>query len=229
MSSFFAFLAVSCALTLGRPLGAQERPDALQSYRNGRYLEGQGRTTAAGEFYDTAVAICRNEIDSKASTTDTYVVMTWALRRQNKHDEVIRWAEAGIKAHGNDFRIIETMGEAYFYLNNYEASLRSMEQYVNALPQGDNASTAYFYIGEIYRALRKFRYADIAYTTAVRLEGGVAMWWYRLGLSREGAGDYQAAVTAYEQSLRLDPAYVQANEALLRSRTAVDSAAAGSA
>jgi cytochrome c-type biogenesis protein CcmH/NrfG len=93
-----------------------------------------------------------------------------------------------------------------------------MQRYVNALPQGDRASVAYFFIGEIYRLSGKWRHADIAYTTAVRLEPGSALWWYRLGSVRESAGENAFAVEAYERALTLNPNYREASEALTRAR-----------
>jgi tetratricopeptide (TPR) repeat protein len=196
----------------------QSRPDALQNYRVGRDLEARNRMEEANAYYNEAVRICLDEIAQNAANMDSYTVLTWALRRQEKYAEVIIWGERGLNVNGSDYRIIETMGEAYFYLNNFEDSLRFMQRYVNSFPQGDRASVAYFFIGEIYRLQRRFRHADIAYTTAVRLEGGSALWWYRLGSVRESAGEYVPAAEAYEQALRLNPNYPGANEGLERSR-----------
>jgi tetratricopeptide (TPR) repeat protein len=110
------------------------------------------------------------------------------------------------------------MGEAYFYLYNYPESLRFMQRYVNALPQGDRASVAYFFIGEIYRLQGQYLHADIAYTTALRLEPGADLWWYRLGSVREASGDIAPAIEAYERALRLNPNYREATEGLARVR-----------
>jgi tetratricopeptide (TPR) repeat protein len=110
------------------------------------------------------------------------------------------------------------MGEAYFYLGNFDASLRYMQLYVNDVPSGDRTSVAYFFIGEIYRCQKKYRYADIAYTTAVRLTPGMALWWYRLGTVRESIGDYSFASEAYERAVKIDPGYSQAATALERTR-----------
>jgi cytochrome c-type biogenesis protein CcmH/NrfG len=79
-------------------------------------------------------------------------------------------------------------------------------------------SVAYFFIGEIFRVQQKFRSADIAYTTAVRLEPGLALWWYRLGSVRESVGDYTPAIEAYERALRINPNYREATDGLARSR-----------
>jgi tetratricopeptide (TPR) repeat protein len=196
------------------------QPDALRSYRIGRDLEARNRAEAAGTYYDEAVRICTEEIARNPSNMDSYTVLTWTLQRQGKYAEVISWGDRGLRINANDYRIIETMGEAYFYLNNHNNSLRYLQRYVNALPQGERAATAYFFIGEIFRLGRKFQHADIAYTTAVRLEPNIALWWFRLGAVREASGDFAPAIEAYEQAVKLNPSYRDAAEGLNRSRRA---------
>ncbi|MDR2618148.1 MAG: tetratricopeptide repeat protein [Treponema sp.] len=194
------------------------RADALQNYHTGRDLESRNRVQEAEVYYDEAVRICTDEISRNAATRDTYTVLTWALQRQRKYADVITWGDRGLRLFADEFRIVETMGEAYFYLDDYASSLRYMQRYVNAMPQGERASVAYFFIGEIFRLQRQFRRADIAYTTAVRLEPVLALWWYRLGSVREAVGDYAPALEAYERAVRLNPGYREANEGLNRVR-----------
>ena len=91
-----------------------------------------------------------------------------------------------------------------------------MQRYTNALPQGDRASVAYFFAGEIYRLTQKYRHADIAYTTALRLEPNLALWWYRLGSVREELGDKNPAIDAYQQVLRINPNHSEARNRLAR-------------
>jgi tetratricopeptide (TPR) repeat protein len=194
------------------------RPDALRSYRIGRDLEAQNRADEANQYYNEAAQICLDEINPNATNMDSYTVLTWTLQRQRKYAEVISWGNRGLRVNGSDYRIIETMGEAYFYLDRFEDSLRSMQRYVNSVPQGERTPVAYFFIGEIFRLQRKFFKADIAYTTAVRLDPGSALWWYRLGSVRESVGDLSPAVEAYQQALRLNPNYREARDGLERSR-----------
>jgi tetratricopeptide (TPR) repeat protein len=194
------------------------RLSAAQNYRIGRDLEARDRLEAAESYYNEAVRICNDEISKNAATRDTYAVLTWALQRQRKYAEVISWGAKGLSLYADDYRIIETMGEAYFFLKDYKRSLQFMQRYVNSLPQGERASVAYFFIGEIYRLERKFRHADIAYTTALRLNPGLILWWYRLGMVREAAGEYAPAMEAYERALRLDPNYQDAVNGLTRLR-----------
>lgn len=192
--------------------------NALRSYRTGRDLENRNRLSEAENYYSEAVRTCNEEISRNTATRDTYTVLTWTLQRQRKYADVITWGERGLRLFADEYRIVETMGEAYFYLDDHERSLRFMQRYANSVPQGERSSVAYFFIGEIYRLRKQFRHADIAYTTAVRLEPGLALWWYRLGSVREAAGDYSQAIEAYERALRLNPNYREANDGLARSR-----------
>jgi tetratricopeptide (TPR) repeat protein len=196
----------------------QPRPDAAQNYRIGRDLEARSGIQAAAGYYDEAVRICMDEIRQNAATMDTYTVLTWTLRRQQKYAEVISWGERALRIRDNEYRIIETMGEAYFYLNDYPNSLSFMQRYVNGLPHGERAAIAYFFIGEIFRIQGKFRHADISYTTALQLDPNTSLWWYRLGSVREAVGEYGPAIQAYEQALRLNPNYSEASQGLERSR-----------
>jgi cytochrome c-type biogenesis protein CcmH/NrfG len=91
-----------------------------------------------------------------------------------------------------------------------------MQRYASALPQGERISVAYFFIGEIFRMRRQYRHADIAYTTAVRLEPNIALWWYRLASVRESSGDYPPAAEAYQRSLRLNPNHSESTAGLAR-------------
>jgi tetratricopeptide (TPR) repeat protein len=192
--------------------------NAMQNYQLGRDLEAQNRMGEADAYYNTAIRICQDEVSRNNAARETYTVITWALRRQNRYADVIIWGERGLRLYPDEYRILETMGEAYFYLDDYTRSLSFMQRYVNAVPQGERSSVAYFFIGEIFRITQKFRHADIAYTTAVRLEPGIALWWYRLATVRESAGDREPAVEAYQQAVKLNPGYREASEGLARLR-----------
>jgi tetratricopeptide (TPR) repeat protein len=196
----------------------QPGPDALQNYRIGRDLEARNRYAEASNYYNEAIRLCTEELRRNNANMDSYTVLTWALLRQRRYAEVITWGDRALAIKSNDYRIIETLGEAYFYLNDYEHSLIMMQRYTASMPRGDRASTAYFFMGEIFRNRQKYLHADIAYTTAVTLEGGIFLWWYRLGTVREAAGEYASAIAAYEKVLGLNPNHREASEALERTR-----------
>ncbi|MDR2259040.1 MAG: tetratricopeptide repeat protein [Treponema sp.] len=219
----FVFLSVSAfSQTPGSgpaDSGTGETPlSAMRNYLLGRDLEARNRMAEAETYYNEAIRLCQNEVSRNAATRDTYTVITWALQRQRKYADVITWGERGLHLYPDEYRIIEIMGEAHFYLNDYDRSLSFMQRYVNALPRGERVSVAYFFIGEIFRLRQQYLHADIAYTTAVRLEPGLALWWYRLATVRESAGDKSPAIEAYERALRLNPNYQEASAGLARIR-----------
>jgi len=210
-------LLLSFEIAAQAPGGTGTQPlTAMQNYRRGRDSEAQNRMSEANTYYNEAIRICQAEVSRNAATRDTYAVITWSLQRQNKYTEVIIWGERGLRLFPDDYRIIETMGEAYFYLRNYERSLSFMQRYTNALPEGERASVAYFFIGEIFRLTQRYRHADIAYTTALRFEPGIALWWFRLASVREQAGEHRPAIDAYQQAVRLNPNYREAIDGINR-------------
>ena len=189
---------------------------AMQNYQIGRDLESRNRTGEAEIYYNEAIRICQDEVSRNEATRETYTVITWTLRRQNKHADVITWGERGLRIYADEYRIVETMGESWFYLGDYSRSLSFMQRYTNAVPQGERTSVAYFFIGEIFRITQRYRHADIAYTTAVRLEPSMSLWWFRLAEVREASGDITPAIEAYQQAIRLNPNYREAAEKLTR-------------
>jgi tetratricopeptide (TPR) repeat protein len=224
MKSFRICIVVFLSFVAGLLFAQSDpRPDALARYQSGREQEAAGRLADADTSYSEAIRICQTEINQRIATSDTYTVMCWALQRQKKYGEVISWGDNGLRLYPDDYRINEIMGEAYFYLDDYDNSIKALQRYVNALPRGSRASTAFFFLGEIYRIQGKFLKADMAYTTAVRQEAGIALWWYRLGLAREGARDYTAAVEAFQRALSINPSYLEASNALARSRARINS------
>ena len=192
--------------------------NAAEIYNNARSLEGRGFMQEAQSQYEQAARICIDEISQNNASRETYTILTWTLLRQKKYSDVIVWGERGVRIYAEEFRILETMGEAYFYLDDFENSLKFMQRYVNSMPRGDRVSVAYFFKGEIYRLQEKFFLADMAYSTAVKLQPEIALWWYRLGTVQEKAGDVKTAAEAYEQALRLSPGYQAASDGLKRVR-----------
>jgi tetratricopeptide (TPR) repeat protein len=193
-----------------------EKESALTIYQTGRDLEARNRRAEADPYYNEAIRICNEEVARNEATSETYTVISWTLLRQNKYADVVTWGERGLRLYPNEYRIIEALGEAWFYLGDYKRSLSFFQRYTSVIPNGERTSIAYFFIGEIYRLTQRYRHADIAYTTAVRLSPNVPLWWYRLALAREGAGDRDQAIEAVQRAISLDPNYQNAIDALAR-------------
>jgi tetratricopeptide (TPR) repeat protein len=186
---------------------AHVRPDALQENRNGNY--------------EQAVSICRTEITSDPNNLEAHVVMCWSLIRLGRYQEAGTYAGAARNISRYDARIIEILGELSYYEGRNNEALQYFQEYVNLAPEGQRIDMVYYFIGEIYIRLGRFRHADIALSTAVHWVPGNAAWWTRLAYARESAGDLSDAVTAYEKALSLDSQLADARRGLERSRQAL--------
>ncbi|MDR2631429.1 MAG: tetratricopeptide repeat protein [Spirochaetaceae bacterium] len=186
---------------------AQNKPDAVRAYRNGNY--------------EQAVSICLNEIAANRNNIESYVVICWSLIRLNRFEEAQTYAQTGRNLSRYDPRIIEILGEInYFQGSNHEA-LSYFQEYINLAPEGQRIEMVYYFMGEIFIRLGRFRHADIALSTAVHRVPENAAWWTRLAYARENAGDLSEAAVAYERALSLDAQLSDARRGLDRIRQAL--------
>jgi len=200
----WAAAAFSLALA---PLAAQTGPDALKEYQAGRY--------------EQSVTICKAEIAGKPGNLDPYVVLCWSLIRLGRYAEARGYAETGQSLSRHDSRVIEILGEVAYYEWRNNDPLGYFQEYVTLAPAGQRIDQVYYFLGEIYIRLGRFRLADIALSTAVHWVPGNASWWTRLAYARENAREYVLAVTAYEKALALDPQLSDARRGLERTLTAM--------
>jgi predicted Zn-dependent protease len=122
-----------------------------------------------------------------------------------------------------DPRVIEILGEINYYEGRNAEALQYFQEYINLAPEGQRIETVYYFLGEIYIRLGRFRHADIALSTAVHWMPGNASWWTRLAYARESAGDLQEAVAAYERALSLNSQLTDARRGLTRVRQSLNS------
>jgi len=195
--SLGAFVAPSALL-------AQNRPDALQEYRNGNY--------------ERSIAICKDEIAANPKSIESHVVICWSLIKLGRYAEAMTYARAGRNISRYDVRIAEILGEICYYQGQNNEALQYFQEYVNLAPEGARIDTVYYFLGEVYIRLGRFRHADIALTTAVHWLPGNAAWWTRLAYARENAGDLREAVAAYEKALSLNSQLSDARRGLDRVR-----------
>jgi tetratricopeptide (TPR) repeat protein len=202
-------------LWLSGPVFAQTRPDALREYRNGNF--------------EQAVGICKNEIGANPANMDSHVVICWSLIGLERYAEARGYAEAGRGISRYDPRITEILGEIAYYEGRNNEALQFFQEYVTLNPEGQRIDMVYYFIGEIYIRLGRFRHADIALSTAVHWVPGNAAWWIRLAYARENAGnlgdlgDLAAAAAAYEKALSLNSRLADARRGLDRVRLALAS------
>lgn len=194
-------LTFACLFIAGFSIHAQTtaNADALVLYHNGKYME--------------SIKVCEDELKVNPKRIDSYVVMCWSLVKNKQYNEAEQRALEGLKISSFDLRLIEILGEAYYYLGKNEGALEQFEKYVSgAKENGARVGTAYYFMGEIYIRQARYQHADIALSTAVKKEPLLANWWVRLGYAREMAGNNIEALSAYDEALRLNESSVDATQ-----------------
>ena len=204
----YKFFLACFLLSFSFAANAQNRPpDALAEYRLGNF--------------ERAIQICREEIEENPANLESHVVVCWSLLRLNRYEEALRFARAGRTLNRYDPRIIEILGEIYYYQGLNNDALQYFQEYANLAPEGQRIDLVYYYMGEIFIRQGKFRHADIALSTAVHWLPGNAAWWVRLAYTRENAGDFNSAIEAYERALSLNSQLTDAQRGLDRIRRAM--------
>ena len=179
---------------------AQDRPDALQLYKDGRYEE--------------SVQVCLSELQGMPRNMDSYTVMGWSLLALRRYDESLAKAREAMAITPYDHRIVQIAGEALYFLGKNEEALGYFEQYATLAPVGPRIATVYYQMGEIFIRLEQFNNADMAFSTALHFDGQNARWWSRLGYARETGGDLAGAQSAYENALKLNSNLTDAQRGL---------------
>jgi len=188
-TSLYILAALLCAISV-LPVSGQTKADALELYRSGQFTE--------------AVDVCLAEIADQPDNLESHVVLCWALVEAKRYEEADTWAEKGRTLSKYDPRLIEIQAEAKYYRGINDQSLRLFQEYISYAPNGSRIAPTYYFMGEIYLRLSKFRHADMAFSAALQLEGMNAAWWVRVAYAREMAKDYRYALDAYNKALELN-------------------------
>ena len=192
--SFLCLCMLLCALSL---LG-EEKPDALALYNQKKYAE--------------SAQICLKEIEETPKNMDSYIVLGWALLGQKKYSDAAKYAEMGMKVSRYDPRNLFTAAEAYYYIGDNKKALKYLEEYAQIANKTTDKRLKhiYYFMGEIYIRKSEYSSADMAFSTALHYDNKVADWWARLGYAREMSKNYEWALEAYENALKLEPNHTEA-------------------
>jgi tetratricopeptide (TPR) repeat protein len=179
---------------------SQEKKDALKLYKEAKYQE--------------SIEVCKLEIAEMPGNMDSYTVLGWSLLALGRFDEAITQANTALAAAPYDHRIIAIKGEALYHTGKNREALKWFEQYINISPNDKKLPNIYSLIGEVYLRLGEYNNADIAFSTALHFDNKKATWWARLGYTREMSKEYQWALEAYENALKLSPDLLDAKRGL---------------
>jgi tetratricopeptide (TPR) repeat protein len=186
---------------------AQDKPDALKLYNEGKY--------------DEAVKVCLDELKETPKNMNSYAVLCWALLAQKNYKDAASYAEKGLKVSRYDRRVLDSAARAYYNMGENKKALSYFEDFAMIAPTTDDVKMIYYYMGEIFIRLAEFNNADIAFSTALHYDNKQAGWWARLGYAREMAKDFQYAAEAYENALKLNPGLAEAQRGLTNAKEAM--------
>ncbi len=184
---FFALFIFCCTL-----FAQEAKPDALKEWRNGNYA--------------SAISICEQELEENSSNIESYVVLCWSLISSRQYRQAELRAKQALRINPNEARIYEVLAEAEYYLDKNADAISHFQTYIaNSKDNHERRGRAYYMMGEIYIRQAQYEHADIALSTAVRVEQHPSdFWWTRLGYARECIADYANAIIAYDQALKLN-------------------------
>ncbi len=187
---------------------------ALSLFWEGRRLEmAETRQTDSQNAFMRSLAMTERLLATDSANPELQTLKTWNLFRLRRFVDTVVYAQSVLNSR-QDWRILETMAEALYFLGKNEEALTAFSRYFVQAPENDDRrSSAYYYVGEIYLRLKKYEHADIALSTAVALERNMYYWWYRLGVVKELLGQYRRAYEAYSQALELRSGFVPAKDA----------------
>ena len=175
-----------------------QKQDALVLYHNGKYRE--------------SIQVCEEELKTDPTRIEAYVVMCWSLVKNKQYAEAEQRATDGLVISPYDYRLIEILGEARYYLGKNAGAMEQFQKYVaSTQDNGSRVGSAYYFMGEIYIRQGRYQHADISLSSAVKKEPLIDNWWIRLGYAREMAGNYLEALEAYDEALRLNSSSVDAS------------------
>ena len=97
---------------------AQEKPDALKMYVEGNYAQ--------------AIKVCESEIAATPNRIDSYVVLCWALVANKQYSVAEQRASDGLAIGPNDLRLVESLGEAKYYLGKIKKLLHFLSGILRA-------------------------------------------------------------------------------------------------
>ncbi len=172
-------------------VSAQDKVDAVELYRTGDYVG--------------AIEVCRKELEEMPNRMDAHAVLGWSLVNLKRYQEALESSQQAFQISRYDPRVIETAGEALFYLGRQVEALRYFEEYAAISPTGGRIDSVYYFMGEIFIQQGRYNNADIALSTALYHSPNVADWWARLGYAREKSEDFQWSLEAYNKALALNP------------------------
>ncbi|AYE36400.1 hypothetical protein DB313_02805 [Borrelia turcica IST7] len=195
-SSKIILLILSCS----NFLIAQEKEDSLLLYREGRFQE--------------AITNTQEELSQNPNNLDARVILIWSLIGAGEYKKAEIECMKGLEIKKYDSRIIQALGESYFFQKQYKNALKYFQEYIGLDPNGARIIKVYNLIADSFYKLERYNEADFAYENALRFLPNNQNLLLKLAKARINAKNKTLAKETLTTLLSLNPSHLEAKKLL---------------
>ncbi|SCW28176.1 TPR repeat-containing protein [Borreliella japonica] len=193
-------LLSNSSLLFGQSQIIKEKEDSLLLYKEGKFKE--------------AILNTLEEIRLNPNNLDARTILIWSLIAIGEYKRAEKEAIMGLGIKKYDIRIIQALGEAYFFQKNYENALKYFQEYISLDPKGARIIKVYNLIADSFYELKRYNEADFAYENALRFAPNNQNLLIKLARSRINAKNKVLAEEALIKLLAISPNNLEAKDLL---------------
>ncbi|WPM05797.1 tetratricopeptide repeat protein [Borreliella sinica] len=164
--------------------------------------------------FKEAISNTLEEIRLNPNNLDARTILIWSLIAIGEYKRAEKEAIIGLGIKKYDIRIIQALGEAYFFQKNYENALKYFQEYVSLDSNGARIIKVYNLIADSFYELKRYNEADFAYENALRYAPNNQNLLIKLAKSRINANNKILAEEALIKLLTISPNNVEAKNLL---------------
>ena len=181
-------------------INAQEKEDSLLLYKQGKFQE--------------AIINTQEELKHKPRNLDARAILIWSLIASGEYKKAELESIKGLDINKHDTRIIQTLGEAYFFQGQYKNALKYFQKYISLAPNGARIVKVYILIADSFYKLERYNEADFSYENALRFLPNNQNILLKLANSRLNAKNKTLAKDSLTKLLTLNPNHLEAKKLL---------------
>ncbi|QFP41816.1 tetratricopeptide repeat protein [Borrelia miyamotoi] len=178
----------------------KEKEDSLLLYKQGKFQE--------------AIINTQEELKYKPKNLDARSILIWSLIAIGEYKRAELESIKGLEINKHDPRIIQALGEAYFFQGQYNNALKYFQKYISFGSNGARIVKVYILIADSFYKLERYNEADFAYENALRFLPNNQNILLKLAKSRLNAQNKILAKDTLIKVLTLNPNHSEAKKLL---------------
>ncbi|ASQ29299.1 hypothetical protein CDQ96_02660 [Borrelia miyamotoi] len=178
----------------------EEKEDSLLLYRQGKFQE--------------AIRNTQEELKYKPKNLDARSILIWSLIATGEYKRAELESIKGLEINKHDPRIIQALGEAYFFQGQYNNAIKYFQKYISFGSNGTRIVKVYILIADSFYKLERYNEADFAYENALRFLPNNQNILLKLAKSRLNAQNKILAKDTLIKLLTLNPNHLEAKKLL---------------